>query len=324
MPASQTIATKSTNKERKPPKSAAAGWLALFACALVGINVAKQHSAELFETLRNHGTVLAQPQESQGYRARKNGDRRARQSVYVSLPTSNGNNVRAVCNEPQLFSYSPQGEQHKTQSSYALGVHTKGPVKKVTGHDNAHGPRISPINARKLINPSEKWTGSSFSSANNRANKGVPPTPDFAAASTIIDDNNSAFLSDCNADGKEATPRKAKKEDNTSEVVVNLGNTEHSHPGEGPVPMEEENPNDAKATHDNTDPSKDISNKHTINGGSCERREDSGNNSDSVPEQQDARSTKSGRTRTPQREVRGTGMRQHDARSVSVEPKIAA
>ena len=151
MPASQAITTKSTNKERKPPKSAAAGWLALFACALVGINVAKQHSAELFKTLRNHGTVLAQPQESQGYRARKNGDRRARQSVYVSLPTSNGNNVRAVCNEPLLFSYSPQGEKQKTQSSYDHGVHKNGPGEKVRGYDNAHGPRISPINARKPV-----------------------------------------------------------------------------------------------------------------------------------------------------------------------------
>ena len=246
MPALQAIATISTNKKRKPRKSATAGWLALFACALVGINVAKQHSAELFKTLRNHGTVLAQPQESPLYKARKHGDRRARQSVYVSLPTSDGKNMRAVHGEPILFSYSPQGEKQKTQSSDARGSHKKGAAEEVRGYDNAHGPRISPINARKLINPSEKWTSSSFSSANNRAHKVAPPTPDFAAASTILDENNSAFLSDSNADGKEATPRKAEEEDNTTEVCVNLGNTEHSQPGEGAVPMEEENPNDAK------------------------------------------------------------------------------
>ena len=313
MPATQATAIVSTKRERKPRKSATAGWLVLYLCALVGINVTKQHSVQLFKGHENHGIAPEQPQETPLYSANKNGHRRTYKPVYVSLPTSNGNNARAAHSEPTLSTYSPQGEEQETQSSYDRCIHKKGTCKKVRGHDrNAHGARISPINARKLINPGEKWTSSSYSSANNRPHKAVPPTPNFAAASTILDDGNSDFLSETSAEGKEATPKGAKEGD-LPEVQVNLGKqkTEHSGPRERAVPMEEENPNDAQATHDNT------GNNQTINGATCDLQQDCGGNSESVLPPQESRSHHSGTARTPQQNGRGTDTAQRDKREVN-------
>jgi len=111
MPATQATAIVSTKRERKPRKSATAGWLVLYLCALVGINVTKQHSVRLFKGHENHGIAPEQPQETPLYSANKNGHRRTYEPVYVSLPTSNGNNARAAHSEPTLSTYSPQGEK---------------------------------------------------------------------------------------------------------------------------------------------------------------------------------------------------------------------
>ena len=316
MPATQATAIVSTKRERKSRKSAKAGWLVLYLCALVGINVAKQHSARLFEHVENHRIVPTQPQETPLNRAHKNGDKRAQQPVYVSLPTSNGNNARALQGEPILFTYSTQGKKPETQSSYDRCIHKKGTCKKVRGHHNAYGTRISPIIARKLINPREKWTSSLYSSANNRAHKTVPPTPNFAAASTILDDGNSDFLSETSAEGKAATPKGAKKED-FQEVQVNLDRqkTEHSGPRESAVPMEEEDPIDAQATHDNT------KTNQTINGATCDLHQDCGDNSESVLQPQESRSHHGRGTRTPKQSGRGTETAQRGARGVNAGSK---
>ena len=73
MPATQATAIVSTKRERKPRKSAAAGWLVFYLCALVGINVAKQHSVQLFKVHENYGIAPKQPQESPLNNANRNG-----------------------------------------------------------------------------------------------------------------------------------------------------------------------------------------------------------------------------------------------------------
>ena len=81
MTESQATAPSKSKPARKRPKSRIAGWIAIFACAQVGLNVAKQHILENFNGFANE-IVTAQPQEITRKQRGNYGHRRAQNPRY--------------------------------------------------------------------------------------------------------------------------------------------------------------------------------------------------------------------------------------------------
>ena len=118
MTESQTTAPRKIKSARKRPKSRISDWLAIFVCAQVGLNVAKQHIRENFKGLTNE-IVTAQPEEFP--RKQRINYGRAQESRDVRLPNLSAKYARAtlVGKHPLCRPYIHREARQKPERSNA-------------------------------------------------------------------------------------------------------------------------------------------------------------------------------------------------------------
>ena len=136
---------------RKRRTSRIAGWLVLFLCAQVGLNVAKQHIRESFKAFAN--IVTAQPQELPRKPRIEFGPDKAQERKYVRLPTLGANYMRAG---GKTYTLPPRNTQGYLARNTVFKAPDK-PTRKVSRRaDNLDRARHLARKKAELITPSAR------------------------------------------------------------------------------------------------------------------------------------------------------------------------
>jgi len=297
------------NQSLGKQRSGLAGWLVAFLLAIQGIHWAKQY----FSTTSSgpaHRSEPALPREYLQARTYKNRQKLARQYIYVKRPTSYAKRAHTECMNPTQMPYISRKIRAKIYRTTSIIAQISSADKVSKSGNKLRKAAISLSNAKELITPGKESASNPAKVSSSDYNK-MPRS--LASESTKLHETNGDFLIKTSADGinlKEKQPT-SKNTTDVEEVVDWKEAAAQPYPRGSAAQMEDVNPNDAHATHDNNNINQ------TINGATCDLQQDCGENSESVLPPQESRSHHSGTARTPQQNGRGTDTAQRDKREVN-------
>ena len=218
MPAAQATRGNRTEKLRRRRSSKLAGWIIIFLCAQVVLNLPKRALSTNQNSLADRNSP-AQTQANLSNQERNNGRRWAYKPMDVRTVTIIAKNTRGTRHGPTLLRHTLQGESTQAttcddrcdRTRVTKSVRNLG--RKMQGTKLANG-------AKDLISPGPK-SADGTSQFSLLANNRKPPV--MADESTILQTQHSDFLSVTSAEGdKPGHPVQHTLIANDDEVIMNL------------------------------------------------------------------------------------------------------